>query len=66
MKIELVPVIKTDVWETEVKRPSNSPYWEHPQEWDNFMRESLMRAGFSSSIRPYHAGHPFFGDCGAK
>ncbi|MGL5892005.1 MAG: hypothetical protein ACRC3B_19085, partial [Bacteroidia bacterium] len=43
-----------------LKIPENGPYWEYPNEWENFNRLSNSKAGFTDSLYSYLKGSSFY------
>lgn len=60
MEVELIPVIKVNCNYDDVAAPSCHPYWEHPEEWEEYNRACLSRSGYSHLLIPYLRGHLLF------
>ncbi|SOE23531.1 hypothetical protein SAMN06298216_3916 [Spirosomataceae bacterium TFI 002] len=54
--MKLIPVIEIGYKNQGVESPENGPYWEYPNEWDNFNNESYKKAGFSDTFKPFASG----------
>jgi len=59
MKVELIPVIEITNYDYG-KTPDNGPYWEYPEDWDNYHRKSNIEAGFSENLKPNHKGSSLY------
>ena len=54
--MKLIPVIEIGYVNQGVETPDHGPYWEYPNEWDNFNNESYKKAGFKDSLKPFDPG----------
>ena len=60
MKTDLVPVIEIGYHNQGVKSPENFPYWEFPDEWQDYADKSYAKAGFKDKFIPYKKGSSFY------
>ncbi|WP_438711170.1 hypothetical protein ACSTS3_21740 [Aquimarina muelleri] len=60
MKTELIPVIEIGYHNQGIKSPENYPYWEFPDEWQNYADKSYVKAGFKDKLIPYKKGSGFY------
>lgn len=59
MKIELIPVIEITYFNSGIA-PSIGPNWEHLQEWDDYAKLQLKKAGFPDPFQHYEKGNWFY------
>lgn len=60
MKVELIPVIEITNYDQDVPMPPSGPYWEFPDEWENYHISAGIQAGFSESFKPYFKSSSFY------
>ncbi|MCH2231175.1 MAG: hypothetical protein MK105_12605 [Crocinitomicaceae bacterium] len=60
MKTELIPVIEIGYHNQGIKSPENYPYWEFPDEWQDYADKSYQKAGFKDKFIPYKKGSNFY------
>ena len=59
MTVELIPVIEVGYHNQGIATPDSYPYWEHPDEWQEYSDKSYFKAGFRDKFKPYSKGSPF-------
>lgn len=57
--IELVPVIELGYSNEGIRTPLKGPFWENPEEWDNFYSACYATAGFTDVFPVYLPGSSF-------
>lgn len=60
MKIELIPVIEVTNYDHNIPMPSSGPYWEFPDEWENYHISTNIKARFFKELKPYSRGSSFY------
>lgn len=60
MKIELIPVIEITNYDNDIPLPPNGPYWEYPDDWENYRIQTNVEAGFSKDLKSYSKGASFY------
>ncbi|AYL95563.1 hypothetical protein [Mucilaginibacter celer] len=61
MTVELIPVLEIiGGHRSEIPEPKSWPYWEHPDEWDNYNLNRLLGSGFTDLGAPYAPGSHFY------
>lgn len=60
MNIELIPVLDIIPQSNEITPPTEHPFWQHSEIWDQYQRDALTHDGFSSRLEPYRKGFPFY------
>lgn len=60
MKIKLIPVIEVTNYSQELAMPPSGPYWEFPDEWEDYHITTNIMAGFSKELKPYSKGSSFY------
>ena len=58
--MKLIPVIELGYENQGVETPEHGPYWEYPNEWDDFNNESYKKAGFKDSFTPFDPGRSLY------
>jgi len=54
--MKLIPVIEIGYANQGIKTPEHGPYWEYPNEWDDFNNKSYKKAGFKDPLKPFDPG----------
>ncbi|MBC8755777.1 hypothetical protein H2O64_13960 [Kordia sp. YSTF-M3] len=54
--MRLIPVIEIGYANQGIETPEHGPYWEYPNEWDDFNNKSYKKAGFKDSFIPIDPG----------
>jgi len=60
MHVELIPVIEVGYDNQDVKAPAKYPYWENPEEWDQYHKDCYLKAGLNDDMKPYLKGSSFY------
>ncbi|AZA53672.1 hypothetical protein [Chryseobacterium sp. G0201] len=60
MKIELIPVIEITNYDQDVPTPPSGPYWEFPDEWENYHISTNIKAGLSELLKSYSKASSFY------
>jgi len=58
--MKLIPVIEVGYSNQGINTPEHGPYWEYPNEWDDFNNESYRKAGFKDSFRAFEPGSSIY------
>ncbi|MBL3659009.1 hypothetical protein [Fulvivirga sediminis] len=54
--MKLIPVIEVGYANQGIEAPEYGPYWEYPNEWDEFNNMSYKNAGFNDPFKPFDPG----------
>lgn len=54
--MKLIPVIEIGYANQGIETPEQGPYWEYPNEWDDFNNKSYKKAGFKDLFKPFDPG----------
>lgn len=54
--MKLIPVIEIGYANQGIETPEQGPYWEYPNEWDDFNNKSYKKAGFKDLFKPFDIG----------
>jgi len=54
--MKLIPVIEIGYANQGIETPEHGPYWEYPNEWNDFNNESYKKAGFKDLFKPFDPG----------
>lgn len=54
--IKLIPVIEITCWDQGLELPKQGPYWEYPNEWNQFNALCCEKAGFKDPLIPIDLG----------
>jgi len=54
--MKLIPVIEIGYANQGIETPEYGPYWEYPNEWDDFNNKSYKKAGFKDPFKPFDSG----------
>ncbi len=57
--MKLIPVIEVLCGSKGIDLPENGPYWEYPDEWENYLLKSRKRAGFKDPLQSFEPGSFF-------
>ncbi|WP_435525879.1 hypothetical protein [Chryseobacterium indoltheticum] len=60
MIIELIPVIEITNYDNDIPLPSNGPYWEYSDDWENYRIQTNLEAGYSKDLRSYSKGSSLY------
>ena len=60
MKVQLIPVIEITNYDDDIQVPLFSPYWEFPDEWQDYHMSANIKAGFSGDMKPYVKGFSLY------
>ncbi|MFC5873910.1 hypothetical protein ACFP3I_15040 [Chryseobacterium arachidis] len=60
MKVELIPVIEITNYDEDIPMPPSGPYWEFPDEWEDYRISANIKAGFSKDLKPYFKSSSFY------
>ena len=58
--MKLIPVIKIEYLDLGIEIPRLGPYWEYPNEWDDFNNKSYKKAGFKDYLKSFDSGSSLF------
>lgn len=54
--MKLIPVIEIVYANQGIETPEHGPYWEYPNQWDDFNNKLYKKAGFMDSFKPFDPG----------
>lgn len=60
MKIQLIPVVEIAGYGSGMPLPNKGPYWEYPEVWETFHRESHRQSGFPDKLVSYVPGSALY------
>lgn len=58
--MELIPVVEITNYDNEIPLPSEGPYWEFIQDWENYRIQTNLEAGFSKELKSYSKGSSLY------
>ena len=58
--MRLIPVIEIGYSNQGIRTPDNGPYWDYPDEWDDFNNQSYRKAGFKDPFNPFDPGSSLY------